>query len=155
MITIFTDGSCNYNKLGTNNLGGYSFVLINENGIKISEGSGKEEKTSNNRMELRAVIESLKACKNSNEEIIVCSDSQYVVNAINQKWLLSWRKNEYKKGKRGKEVPNKDLWEELFSLLKPNIKFKWVEGHNKNNVWNEYCDRMARKAYERKFTIIK
>lgn len=154
MITVFTDGSCNHNQREVSNTGGYAYVVLNESGTKIREFVGKETNTTNNRMELSAVIQALKDLKNIKEEITINSDSQYVVNAINQKWIYNWQRFDFRKGKFNKEIPNADLWREMFSQLRPNIKFKWVKGHLNQNTWNDYIDNLVRKVYQRNFTVI-
>lgn len=152
MLTIFTDGSCSFNKKGSNNKGSSAFVAINENGIKVMEKVVVTENTTNNRMELNAVIEVLNYYKNYNEEIIVCTDSEYVSNAINKGWLVKWKKNDYKKSKNGSEVSNRDLWEKLDFLLKANVKFKWIKGHS-DNIWNTYVDRLCTDSYSAKYSV--
>ena len=138
-VEIYTDGACT----GNPGKGGYGAVLIyNGNEKRISKGF---RKTTNNRMELMAAIDALKLLK---EECIVdlYSDSKYLTDAINQKWLSSWQKNNWKKSDK-KPVLNRDLWEELLPLLeKHTIKFIWVKGHN-GNPYNEVCDEMAVEAY--------
>ena len=114
------------------------------NGVekRISRGF---RKTTNNRMELMAAIESLKLLK---EECSVelYSDSKYLTDAINKKWIDSWKKNGWKKSDK-KPVLNVDLWQELLSLTeKHSITFIWVKGHN-GNVYNEICDSLAVDAY--------
>jgi len=154
MFTIFTDGSCNFNKKGSNNIGGYAFAVLNENGIKIKEGCDKEFKTTNNRMELMAVISSLESMKIYSDPIIVHTDSEYVSNPINLGWLKKWKKNDYKKGKAGQEIANKDLWIRLEALLTPNITFKWIKGHSVDNVWNTYVDILCGSVYHKMFEVI-
>jgi len=153
MIVVFTDGSCNFNTRGAKNIGGYCYVVLNESNVKIRDFVGKETNTTNNRMELMAVISALQSLKNTNEEIVVHSDSQYVVNSINQKWINNWKLHDFRKGKNGKDILNRDLWIEMYSLLKPNIKFKWVKGHN-SNIWNEYCDKLVQSVYQKPRIVI-
>jgi ribonuclease HI len=154
MFTIFTDGSCNFNKKGSNNVGGYAFVILNENGIKIKEGCNKEFQTTNNRMELMAVISALESMKDYSDSIIVNTDSEYVSNAINLGWLKKWKKNNYKKGNVPQDIPNKDLWIKLEALLSSNITFKWIKGHTIDNVWNNYVDKLAGSVYDKNFKVI-
>lgn len=138
-VEIYTDGACT----GNPGKGGFGAVLI-YNGVekRISRGF---RKTTNNRMELMAAIESLKLLK---EECSVelYSDSKYLTDAINKKWIDSWKKNGWKKSDK-KPVLNVDLWQELLSLTeKHSITFIWVKGHN-GNVYNEICDSLAVDAY--------
>ena len=138
-VEIYTDGACT----GNPGKGGFGAVLI-YNGVekRISRGF---RKTTNNRMELMAAIESLKLLK---EECSVelYSDSKSLTDAINKKWIDSWKKNGWKKSDK-KPVLNVDLWQELLSLTeKHSITFIWVKGHN-GNVYNEICDSLAVDAY--------
>lgn len=138
-MKIYTDGACT----GNPGKGGYGAVLIyNGKEKRISRGY---RKTTNNRMELRAAIDALKLLKEPcNVELF--SDSKYLTDAINQKWLDSWMKNGWKKSDK-KPVLNVDLWEELISLIGVhNVNFNWVKGHA-GNQFNEICDRLAVKAY--------
>lgn len=141
MITIFTDGSCDRNHIQINK-GGWGFVIINDSGIKVFEKSGSEKNTTNNRMEIIAVLEAIKKVNLSfkNEEVLIYSDSEYVINTITKNW------------KRNK---NNDLWDQLFPLITKNISFKLVKGHN-SNVWNEYVYKLAftETKKEKKFTIV-
>ena len=130
-VTLFSDGSA----LGNPGPGGYGTILQYGNKEKII--SGGEIHTTNNRMELRGVIEGLKALKEPCEVEIV-SDSSYVVKAINE-WLISWIKRDFKK------VKNIDLWHEYLNVSKPHkIKATWVRGHNGHEE-NERCDELAKK----------
>ena len=122
--TLYTDGSC----LGNPGNGGYAYLLLDSNSNKILEGSGFKKDTTNNRMELTAVINALKFFNNNTySKCIIYSDSQYVINTINNNW------------KRNK---NNDLWEQLDSLISSNIKFVWVKGHDGNEM-NEKADKLA------------
>ena len=138
-VEIYTDGACT----GNPGKGGYGAVLIyNGNEKRISKGF---RKTTNNRMELMAAIEALKLLK-ENCIVDLYSDSKYLTDAINQKWLSSWQKNGWKKADK-KPVLNRDLWEELLLLInKHEVTFIWVKGHN-GNPYNEICDAMAVEAY--------
>ncbi len=134
-ITIFSDGS----SLGNPGAGGYCAILRYNNREKIVKGGEKE--TTNNRMELKAVIEALKALKEPCE-IELISDSTYVVKGINE-WLSNWIKKDFK------GVKNPDLWKE-FVLLAENHKIKavWVKAHN-GHIENEKCDRIAKEEAEK------
>lgn len=134
-ITLYTDGACS----GNPGIGGWGNIL-EYNGIE-KEFSGAEELTTNNRMELLAVINGLKALKEPCE-VDIFSDSAYVVNAFKEKWIISWQQNAWKTANK-KEVKNVDLWQELVELL--NIhKVTWhkVKGHS-DNAKNNRCDFLA------------
>ena len=135
-IIIYTDGSAK----GNPGRGGYGVVMLSGKHRKeISKGFLL---TTNNRMELLAVIVGIENVKKLNSEIVVYSDSKYVVNAIEKGWLFDWQKKNFK----GKKNP--DLWIRFLSVYKKNsIRFLWVKGHN-NNVENERCDRLAVSAAE-------
>lgn len=134
-VTIYTDGACS----GNPGAGGWGAVLIS--GDRKKEISGFDESTTNNRMELTAVIEALLLLKQRcNVELY--SDSAYVVNAINQNWLDNWKKNGWK-GSDKKPVKNIELWQELDYLLNVhNVKFNKVKGHSDNEL-NNRCDELA------------
>ena len=134
-VDIYTDGACS----GNPGKGGWAAVLIC--GDIKKEMSGYEESTTNNRMELTAVISALKALKKPSN-VKLYSDSAYVVNAMTQGWIESWQTNGWKNSQKH-EVLNKDLWQDLVSLNKiHNINFIKVKGHA-NNELNNRCDEMA------------
>ena len=135
-IIIYTDGSAK----GNPGRGGYGVVMLSGKHRKeISKGFLL---TTNNRMELLAVIVGIENVKKLNSDIVVYSDSKYVVNAIEKGWLFDWQKKNFK----GKKNP--DLWIRFLSVYKKHsIRFLWVKGHN-NNVENERCDRLAVSAAE-------
>ncbi|MDY3812377.1 ribonuclease HI [Eubacterium sp.] len=140
-IEIYTDGACS----GNPGPGGWGAVLV-YNG-KEKELSGSEKNTTNNRMELTAVIMALNAL-NQPCEVKLTTDSKYVCDAVNKGWVYSWRKNGWKKSDK-KPVLNVDLWEELLSLLeKHEVEFIWVKGHN-GHKYNEICDALAVKEYQK------
>jgi ribonuclease HI len=138
-VTIYTDGACS----GNPGAGGYGVVMLY--GQHRKEISSAFRKTTNNRMELLAVIVALKALKKPDNLLIsVYSDSSYVVNAINLGWLNKWRLNHWKK--KSEFIPNHDLWIELNELLNIfKVRFIWVEGHAGVKE-NERCDELARNA---------
>lgn len=138
-IKIYTDGAC----LGNPGRGGWGAILIyNEHQKKISGG---EKDTTNNRMEMRAVIEALKMLKKSAPATIY-TDSKYVMDGIT-KWIFSWKKNSWRTADR-KPVKNADLWQELDEeVSKHQIEWIWVKGHAGNH-YNELVDELARKAAE-------
>lgn len=133
-ISIYTDGAAR----GNPGKGGYGAVLLS--GQHRKELSAGYRLTTNNRMELLAVIIALEALKPANHDIEIYSDSKYVVDAINKKWIQGWiRKN-------WKDVKNIDLWQRLLPLLtayKP--RFNWVKGHA-DNALNNRCDELATQA---------
>lgn len=137
-VDIYTDGACS----GNPGRGGYGAVLL-FNGARKELSQGFEE-TTNNRMELLAVIEGLKALKEPCD-VTLYSDSKYVVDAINKGWAEKWRNNNWMRNKKDKAL-NVDLWEEALKMLKVhNVTFVWVKGHA-DNVENERCDFLAREA---------
>ena len=134
-VKIYTDGACR----GNPGHGGWGAVLVY--GSIEKELSGGEPNTTNNRMELSAVIAALSALKEPCE-VTLTTDSQYVVNAIEKGWLANWQKNNWRKSDRG-EVLNVDLWRELLVLLDTHkVSFVWVKGHN-GHPYNERCDKIA------------
>lgn len=140
-IEIYTDGACS----GNPGPGGWGAVLV-YNG-KEKELSGSEKNTTNNRMELTAVIMALNAL-NQPCEVKLTTDSKYVCDAINKSWVYSWRKNGWKKSDK-KPALNVDLWKELLTLLeKHEVEFIWVKGHN-GHKYNEICDALAVKEYQK------
>ena len=137
-VDLYTDGACS----GNPGAGGWGAVLI-YNGIE-KEISGGFPDTTNNRMEIYAVIAGLK-CLKTDCEVNVYSDSAYTVNAINAGWLDGWMKNGWKKAD-GKPVLNVDLWQELYPLsCRHKLTFIKVKGHA-DNVYNNRCDALARAA---------
>ena len=134
-VEIFTDGACS----GNPGPGGWGAVL-RYNG-REKELSGGEKNTTNNRMELTAVIKGLSALK-ERCEVDLYSDSSYVVNAINEGWLVAWQMKGYKTADN-KPVKNVELWQELSALLKEHqVNFIKVKGHA-DNEYNNRCDELA------------
>lgn len=135
-IILYTDGAAK----GNPGPGGYGVVLMSGKHYKeINEGY---RMTTNNRMELLAVIVGLEALKKENCQVVVYSDSKYVVDAVEKGWLIGWEK----KGFKGKKNP--DLWIRfLKSYRKHQVKFNWVKGHA-GNIYNEKCDELAVDAAE-------
>jgi len=138
-IIVYTDGAAR----GNPGPGGYGAILMW--GDVKKEISNGYRHTTNNRMELMAVIASLQALKKENLHITVYSDSAYVVNAVEKGWLKNWLKTDFKGGKK-----NKDLWK-LYNTLaqKHSVKFKWVKGHA-DNPYNNRCDELATAAADGK-----
>jgi len=144
-IIIYTDGACSNNQ-SSNNIGGYGAILTYNNHTK--EIFGGRINTTNNIMELTAIIEALKLIKNRKIETEVYSDSAYIVNGINLKWYEKWKKNNWKNSKKV-PVKNKELWEELIDLIESfsNIKIIKVKGHSGIDL-NEKADELANKGIE-------
>ena len=134
-IVIYTDGSSR----GNPGPGGYGALLIW--GEKMKELSGGYRKTTNNRMELLGVIKALLSIKKRELPIHIYTDSKYVVESVEKKWLDNWIKTDFKGGKK-----NKDLWLQYHKIAGPYaIKFHWVKGHA-NNPFNNRCDELATQA---------
>ncbi len=139
-VTIYTDGACS----GNPGPGGYAGILM-YNGYEKTVFGG-DENTTNNRMEMLAVINSLNALKEYCE-VDLYSDSQYVVDAFNKGWLFAWKAKGWRTANKT-EVKNVDLWEELIRLTtKHKVNFIKVKGHA-DNEYNNKCDEIARKQIE-------
>ena len=139
-VTIYTDGACS----GNPGPGGWGAILM-YNGNK-KELSGGNKDTTNNIMEITAVLEALKALKFSCE-VDLYSDSAYVVNCFNQGWIYNWLKKGWKTAS-GEPVKNKELWEELYNLTQTHkVTFHKVKGHA-DNEFNNRCDELARNAID-------
>ena len=137
-VDIWTDGACS----GNPGPGGWGAIL-RYNGAE-KELSGSEEDTTNNRMELMAVISALEALKEPCE-ITITSDSQYVINGIEKGWAQKWKENGWMRNKKEPAL-NPDLWERLLGELeKHKVKFVWVRGHQ-GHPENERCDKLAVEA---------
>jgi len=140
-IEIYTDGACS----GNPGPGGWAAVLMYDEHIK--ELSGGSEHTTNQRMELEAAIQALKALKEPCK-VKLYSDSAYMINCFSQNWYKNWLKNGWKNSK-GKPVENQDLWKELLALREIHqIEFIKVKGHA-DNKWNNRCDELAVAAVPR------
>ena len=134
-VNIYTDGACS----GNPGAGGWGTILVYKG--KEREMSGGAAETTNNRMELTAVIEGLKALKEACK-VTVVTDSQYVANGINLGWAKGWKENNWRK-KDKKPALNPELWDELLTLIdKHEVTIEWVRGHD-GHPENERCDRMA------------
>lgn len=140
-VELFTDGACS----GNPGPGGWGAVLRFHG--KEKELSGGDPQTTNNRMELTAVIEGLSALKEPCE-VTLTSDSKYVLDALLKGWVYSWKKNGWKKADK-KPALNVDLWERLLALLEVHkVDYRWVHGHQ-GHPENERCDALAVAAYQR------
>ena len=134
-VNIYTDGACK----GNPGPGGWGAILV-FNGIE-KELSGGERSTTNNRMELTAVIQALSALKEPCE-VELCSDSKYVLDALTKGWAKGWQKNGWKKADK-KPALNPDLWQRLLELVDTHkMTYIWVKGHE-GHEYNERCDSMA------------
>lgn len=133
-LIIYTDGAAR----GNPGPGGYGVILMM--GKHYKELSGGYRMTTNNRMELMAVIMALKQLKRDGMDILIYTDSTYVVNAVEKGWLYNWLKTGFK-GKK-----NADLWREYYNLAqKHKVRFQWVKGHA-DNPYNNKCDALATRA---------
>ena len=145
-LKIFTDGGCS----GNPGPGGWAYVIVVETfqgPVIQAERYGGEPDTTNNRMELTAVIESLRAViamENIPRRAVIYTDSQYVQKGITE-WIIKWKKNAWRTSDK-KPVKNQDLWMELDSLSGSlSLGWEWIRGHAGND-YNERCDRMTQKA---------
>lgn len=138
-IALYTDGACS----GNPGPGGWGVVLLYHDQRK--ELSGFVPDTTNNRMELTAVINGLSAIKTDALPVTIYTDSKYIVDAINQQWLDNWQKRNWRTASK-QPVANRDLWETLLQLnQKHHPQYVWVKGHS-TNVNNNRCDEMAVQA---------
>ncbi|MBR2966125.1 MAG: ribonuclease HI [Clostridia bacterium] len=145
-VIIYTDGACS----GNPGIGGWGAVLV-YNG-RSKEISGYDKSTTNNRMELFAVIQALRALKESCE-VVVHTDSQYVADAFNQNWIATWQLNGWRTAGKS-DVKNADLWKALlYEVNKHKTTFVKVKGHA-DVALNERCDQLARGEVERYQKII-
>ena len=140
-VTIYTDGACS----GNPGPGGWGAVLFY--GEHKKEISGGEKHTTNNRMEIQAVIEALNLLKEPCKATIY-SDSAYVVNCFQKGWIHGWIKNGWRNSKKD-PVENQELWKQLWQLMqKHQVDYVKVKGHS-DNEWNNRCDELARAAIKR------
>lgn len=135
-VIAYTDGS----SLGNPGPGGYGLILLETEKMVKKEISQGFRLTTNNRMELMAVCVALESLKFTNTEITIYTDSKYVVDAVEKRWVFGW----VQKGFKGKK--NEDLWRRFLQVYKlQKVKFQWVKGHA-GNVWNERADQLAVQA---------
>ncbi len=138
-VQLYTDGACS----GNPGPGGYGAILVC-NGVE-KELSGGERETTNNRMELMAAIVGLEALKEPCR-VLLTSDSRYLVDAVEKKWLDSWQRRGWKKAD-GKPALNLDLWKRLLvQLQRHEVTLRWIKGHA-GHPYNERCDRLAVSFY--------
>lgn len=138
-VQIYTDGACS----GNPGPGGWGAILVS--GANEKELNGGEKNTTNNRMELTAVISALQALKRPCE-VTLTTDSKYIVDAVTQGWAKKWRANNWMRNNKDKAL-NPDLWEQLLNLLEiHDVTFVWVKGHA-GHAYNERCDRLAVAYY--------
>lgn len=142
-LIIYTDGSSR----GNPGPGGFGVLLMYGNSKKeISQGY---RLTTNNRMELLAVITALETLTRSNMPVTIFTDSQYVVNSVEKKWLDGWIRTDFKGGKK-----NKDLWLRYAKIAKQfSVRFRWVKGHA-DNPYNNRCDQLATEAADGKNLLV-
>lgn len=143
-INIYTDGSSR----GNPGPGGYGIVMEQKGTGYFKEFSEGFRTTTNNRMELLAVIEALNKIKTKNANVVVYTDSKYVADSVEKKWVFNWKKNNFKNKK------NIDLWTKFLKIYPTHsIKFIWIKGHN-NHPQNERCDNLAVEASKKKHLLI-
>lgn len=134
-VYMYTDGACK----GNPGPGGWACILKYNGCEKVL--SGGEPDTTNNRMEIKAVLQGLMALKEY-VNLIITTDSKYVIDTIEKGWAKSWKRHMWKKSD-GSDAANADLWDDMLCMLEPhNYKFEWVKGHN-DHPENERCDRLA------------
>lgn len=158
-ITIYTDGACSKNP----GPGGYAFIILSSDGIILLRVSGGEKHTTNNRMELKAIVRALEHLDEPREHlnyrlpydknemsVTIRSDSAYCVNAVKQGWIHVWNNNGWKT-KEDNEVKNKELWQRLLELISQKhlkVTFEKVKGHS-GDKYNEMVDKAAKNVIQR------
>lgn len=142
IFTLFTDGACS----GNPGPGGWGALLRDETTGQVEEMSGGEAKTTNNRMEMQAVVEGLKRVA-PGSEIKIIADSEYVVKGMTE-WIHGWLRNDWQTAGK-KPVKNQDLWQEMYELsCQRKVSWDWVRGHAGHRE-NERCDQLAVAAYQK------
>lgn len=143
-VTVFCDGSC-LNSGKKDSPGGWAYAEIDEEQKLIKSMSGGETETTNNRMELLAVINAIEHTESSH--ILIKTDSMYVINPPTKGWLKRWQQSDFRSG--GKPVKNVDLWERFVKASREkHIEFEWVKGHS-GNRWNEFVDGLAKSEWQK------
>lgn len=142
-MKLYTDGSC----LGNPGRGGWAAIAVNDENNPDFKVAGGDTHTTNNIMELTAVIRGLE--RYGGGSVVVYTDSKYVMDGIT-KWINGWKKNGWKTSTGG-QVKNKSLWEQLDKLVTPFVSFQWVKAHNGDH-WNEAVDTLAKKCAQLIFT---
>ena len=144
-MKLYTDGACS----GNPGPGGWGYVLLS--GEEEYKGSGFEEHTTNNRMELLAIVKGLNSLIKPST-ILITTDSKYVIHAFDRGWVKRWTANGWKTT-GGKPIKNQDLWRDLTAAMEGHtVEWKWVKGHSGHPL-NEECDRLAREAITRRAGI--
>jgi ribonuclease HI len=140
-VYVYTDGACS----GNPGPGGWGWIMVDEKNDGFHRGSGGEKNTTNNRMELMAVIDALGIWLKTPHELTIITDSKYVMQGMTE-WIVGWKKRNWV-GSNKKPVKNRDLWERLDALCaqRPGLKWKWVKGHS-GDKWNEEVDQLAVSA---------
>ena len=144
-IEVYTDGSCK--KLGLKTFGAWAFVIVKDNKV-IAYNSGSVNDSTNQQMELLAAIEALKVVetfREKDENVILYSDSAYLINCYSQRWFDTWKSNGWRNAKN-QAVANQELWVQLVPYFERfGFAFKKVKGHA-DNIFNNRCDEMAQRA---------
>jgi ribonuclease HI len=141
-IVAFTDGGCR----GNPGIGAWAFTLVDTKTRKALERAGGQAETTNNRMEMCAVIEALRAVKKRELSVLVMSDSKYLIGCCTE-WMAGWKAKGWKR--KGDPLKNLDLLQELDQLLAARrVQFRWVQGHS-GHPGNEHVDRLANEAMDR------
>ena len=135
-MKLYTDGSC----LGNPGVGGWAAICVNDGDAALFKISGGDKRTTNNIMELTAVIRGLERFEGG--PVTICTDSKYVMDG-STKWIKGWKKRGWKTS-TGSDVKNKDLWLQLDKLVTTFVQFEWVKAHNGDH-WNEQVDSLARQ----------
>ena len=144
-LVIFTDGACQ----GNPGPGGWAWAVAPEG---VVHGSGGEARTTNQRMEVQAVLEALRAHQGGDARITIVSDSTYVVNCFRDRWWVRWQQNGWKNSKK-EPVANTDLWKPLIELVQQmQPSFRWVKGHSGDRM-NDLVDRLAVEAAKGPFDL--
>lgn len=141
-VVVFTDGGCR----GNPGVGAWAFVLVDTSTRKALEGTGGEQQTTNNRMEMWAAIAAMQAVKKADTQLLIVTDSKYLIGCCTQ-WMTGWKKNGWKR--KGDPLKNLDLLQKLDELISGReVEFRWVAGHS-GHVGNEHVDRLGNEAMDR------